>query len=372
MLALKLSLATNVEEINDRTAFLLLKNEWNDLVESTGGEPFYRHEFIRIWIESFAASAKLRILILRDSARRLMAIMPLIEQSTFFCGFPVRQLISPANSHSCRFDLIAQDGASASKEFFSYLSANRNWDLLQILDVPEDGKMPHLYKAAEQANYPVGAWESQHSPYLNLPDTYPKLMERFSSVFKTTLRRRWKRLEKLGKISFEVVTGGTELQQCLKECYAVEESSWKGRQGTAITQSTNTYNFYNKLAHASAHEKYLSLFLLRLDGKLIAFQFNLNYNSTVYTLKLGYDENYKECSPGLVLLNEIIKYCIEQKVQKCDFLGDETDWKVKWSNNLTHHKWLYIFQKNRFGNVLHKTKFSLIPYAKQMFTALKG
>ena len=41
-------------EIRDRAAFAALEAEWNALDARTADEPFYRHEFIRIWIDNFA------------------------------------------------------------------------------------------------------------------------------------------------------------------------------------------------------------------------------------------------------------------------------------------------------------------------------
>src|SRR3712207_5364910 len=49
-----------VSEVTDRTAFMELEAEWNALVHATSDEPFYRHEWFRIWLDSFAPKAKLR------------------------------------------------------------------------------------------------------------------------------------------------------------------------------------------------------------------------------------------------------------------------------------------------------------------------
>ena len=55
-----------VVEVTDRAAFMALEPEWNALVEATANELFYRHEFLRIWMDNFAPEAALRVLTLRD------------------------------------------------------------------------------------------------------------------------------------------------------------------------------------------------------------------------------------------------------------------------------------------------------------------
>ncbi len=84
--------AAQLVEVNDWPAFLELAPEWNALVASGDDQPFYRHEFIRIWIEHFAPGARLRVITLRNERGRLVAALPFMEQHAVMYGVPVRQL----------------------------------------------------------------------------------------------------------------------------------------------------------------------------------------------------------------------------------------------------------------------------------------
>lgn len=42
----------------------------------------------------------------------------------FVCGMPARLGTSIGNSHSCRFDMVAEDRSSAGKTFFSHRAAD--------------------------------------------------------------------------------------------------------------------------------------------------------------------------------------------------------------------------------------------------------
>src|SRR5689334_1722291 len=106
MLATKSAPVMIVDEVTDRESFLALADEWNQLVENTRDELFYRHEFIRVWIENFAPDAKIKILVGRDRSGRLVAALPLMEEVSSLFGLPVRQLVATANEHSARFDMI--------------------------------------------------------------------------------------------------------------------------------------------------------------------------------------------------------------------------------------------------------------------------
>src|SRR4051812_6574547 len=125
---MQLAPSLQVAEVNDRVAFLALEREWNALVEAVGDTLFYRHEFLRIWMDNFAPRTKPRILTARDAGGRLVAALPLMEERAFLYGVPVRQLVATANPHSCRFDVIALDAEAAGGAFFEHLARNVSWD----------------------------------------------------------------------------------------------------------------------------------------------------------------------------------------------------------------------------------------------------
>ncbi|MFY0575434.1 hypothetical protein ACN28S_14650 [Cystobacter fuscus] len=156
MEARQLTPSPRVVEVTDRAAFMALEPEWNALVQATADEPFYRHEFFRIWIDDFAPEARLRVLTLRDGEGRLTAVLPLMAERASLYGVPGRQLSATANPHSCRFDLVAREPAEAAAVFFSHLRADKGWDVLRLTDVPEGGAGWHLYEAAKGRGCPWG------------------------------------------------------------------------------------------------------------------------------------------------------------------------------------------------------------------------
>jgi CelD/BcsL family acetyltransferase involved in cellulose biosynthesis len=360
--------ALEVVQIVDRPAFMVVEKEWNALVETTSDEPFYRHEYIRSWIDNFVPDAKLRILTGRDQTGRLVAALPLVAERGFHCGLPVRRLVSPTNVHSYRFDLIAANRRAAARAFFATLAADPGWDLIKITDVPEGGNAWDLYGEAMEAGFPAGAWESQRSPYISLPSSYDDLETRLSGKFKSNLRRRRRRLEERGAISVRRVGGGVELQSRLEDCFALERSGWKGRKGTAAAQSKRTRGFYTGLAHRAADGDYLSLFFLMLDGKAIAAQYALTRRGVYSLVMTCYDEAFKEYSPGHLLLEDVMKQCIARGLSEFDFLGCDLGWKLDWSRIVRSHHWLYIFPSTRLGRILQKAKFDWIPAAKGTLT----
>jgi CelD/BcsL family acetyltransferase involved in cellulose biosynthesis len=354
-----------IEEIRDRAAFIALEQEWNALVAETDDQVFFRHEFFRVWLDNFAPEGKLRLLLLRGPGGRLEAALPLYELRVPWYGLPVRQLCSTANLHSCRFDLLARDPVAASDALVAWLAADRGWDVLRLTDVPEGGKAFELLAAARRYGLPTGVWESLRSPYIPLPRDPAEVDQRLDGKFKANLRRRRRKLEAKGAISLERIERGGNLEAALEEGLALERSGWKGEAGTAIAQDGPTRGFYSELARTAAGMGALALHFLRLDGRAVGFHYALQYGGRYLLLKPAYDESLRECSPGQLMMEEVLRACIERGLPEFDFLGPDMVWKRDWTDRVRPHFYLYIFRRSLLGRVLAGAKFRWIPAVKE-------
>ena len=111
---------------------------------------------------------------------------------------------------------------------------------------------------------------------------------------KQTLRR----LEKFGKVEFELVTRDGDFNQLAEDFLRIESSGWKGKQGTALACSPPTEAFYRELVQRSADAGKIWFVSQKLDGKPIAMISDLRTGNVVYSYKTGYDEAFAKFSPG--------------------------------------------------------------------------
>ncbi len=354
----------DVVSVEDHEGFVALEREWNALVVSHNNYLFLRHEFFRLWLESFAPQARLRVLTGRDGDGRLVAVLPLMMESSSLRGLSTREAAAVANSHSCQFDMVAADPTAAGRAFLEYLAGRNDWDVLRIVDVPEGGQAWELHRAAQAAGFPVGAWESQRSPYLGIPSGDDPLSACVSAQARANVRRRRRQMEKQAPVKVERLHGG-DVRQALEEFFAIERSGWKGRQGTACAQDERTRTFYMRLADLAAEREWLSFFRLVLGGRTIAFHFGLVYGGRYLLPKLGYDEAFRELSPGLVLMYEAMSDCVSRQLSTIEFLGSDDEWKLRWSRTVRPHHWLYVFRNDIRGRMLQMGKFVVGPWVKR-------
>jgi len=337
-----------------------LLREWRALCdEGPCSDPFFRPEWIRAHLRAFEPDAKLRIVEVR-SGGRLRLLLPLVQERARLRGFPVRKLRAPAGVHSCRFDLIhgGEDPTPWIEAAWDHLKDQDGWDVIELRDVPEGGAAERLLaSAAKDRNY-VGRWESMRTPYVPLgAGGLDEVLARTDTHFRANLRRRMRKLEQKGKVSLRRIDRADP--QALAAFYALERDGWKGSQGSAIDCDPNTRGFYDEIAAWAAEEGTLSLYALDLDGEPVAMHFGLAAGGRYFIPKPAFAAAHKECSPGQLLLQEVLRDCAARGNYELDFLGPWMAWKGDWTQKVRSHGWCYVFRRGPLGAALHSAKFGL-------------
>lgn len=345
-------------EVGDFSTFLRLRERWDELIsENPLDAPFLRHDFLRLWIENFASTARFSLwTVVRD--RRLELALPLLRRRGLFRGIPARIWRAPANVHSCRFDLIApakeRIAPRSIDALLDALMCRRDVDVIELPDVPDDGPLRRLWERARERGQPTFAWPSMDTPWIDLGAGEERLQ--LSAHFRGNLRRRRKKLEAMGPLALQRCVGGGALEALLEEGFEIERSSWKGSERTAIACSPALRAFYSEWARSNALCGELCLYFLRLGERAIAFHFGLVSGQTYYLPKVGFDETLGECSPGQVLMDFVVRDLIRRGLTRFDFLGPSMTWKRDWTRRSRPHHWLYLFADTPRGHLLRWLK----------------
>ncbi len=346
-----------------------ISNEWRQLCDhATNDEPFYRPEWISAHLKAFEPGAEFRLVVAREKTE-IQAVLPLVFERTHFCGLPVIKYRSVTNRGTFRFDLLRRsgsEGASGVRNIWQFFRAMPGWDVIEIASVPENGATEDLLQLARQDGFMTGSWEADSSPYVNIADlegadTY--YLSKQYKRFRADLRRELRNISKLGTLSLDRIDNADGRD--LDDFFRLESSGWKGTNKTDII-SKGQKTFFEEIAQKAAEMGYLSFYMLRLDGRTIAAHFGLSYKGTYYSPKIAYDENYRRFGPGQLLIEMILKECIDRDLSKYEILGAPAKYKAMWTCRLRRHFFHYIFCKRPYGHLLHTLKFRMIPLMKKL------
>lgn len=334
---------------------------------SSWDEPFHRPEWIRAHLECFEPAARLHVVVARRGGR-LVGILPLVEERARWKGLPYRRLRGAAGVHSCRFDLLLAEGEEeeAREAIWRHLASLPDWHAIEVRDVPLGGAMEGVLERARREGFAVGTWESMRSPFVTLPARggFEALCEDLPAKFRANLRRRRKRLAERGAVRFRRWDRADE--HFLRAFFELEAAGWKGRRGTAIAASEETRRFYSRVAGWAEGEGMFASYSLELEGRAVAAHFGLVHRGRYFLPKAAYDEALGACSPGQLLVEDVLADCAGRGLGEFDFLGPWMQWKADWTDQVRPHRWCFIYRPNPLGRALHAAKLRLGPWLARM------
>ena len=172
-------------------------------------------------------------------------------------------------------------------------------------------------------------------PFLPIAESWECFEKKISSSRRSSL----KRLERIGKdmgdYKVEIfVPASDEVDKYITDVFEVEASGWKQRMGTAMKSNSRLGKFFQFYARDAAELGFLRLCFLKINNKPIAAQIGIVYAGRFWSLKIGYDEKYSKCSPGILMMNEMIRYSFNNKLEAVELLGSDEQWLHIWTNHI--------------------------------------
>jgi CelD/BcsL family acetyltransferase involved in cellulose biosynthesis len=294
-----------------------LAEEWDDLADRTNASLFLRPGWFGPWRRAFGRG-RLEIIAARDG-RRLAGLAAFERRRTL--------LRSPTNWHSPPWAPVAEDDDVLRALTRRMVQLARPWLSLEFLDAG-GAAFEACRDATDSCRRRI--YELEQSPYIVVSGSWEEYQQRLSSKRRANLNRLWRRLNEQGDVEFEVRDGAEELGALLEEGFKVEESGWKGEQGTAINSAPETRRFYQEIAAWAASRGALRLGFLRLDGRALAFDLAVEEGGAHALLKTGFVSEWRSSAPGVLLRERMIEQCFGRGLETYDFLGDATEWKQEW------------------------------------------
>jgi len=175
-----------------------------------------------------------------------------------------------------------------------------------------------------------------------------------SGKFRRNLRRLEKRLNEKGKVSWHYLSDVHEQCAAFQDFLEVEAAGWKGEEGTgtAIKFDMSVVAFYRELINTLGTSGRCRINILKLNDKVIAGQYCLLDEDRINLLKIGYDEAYRDTSPGFLLIKNVFENgCNREEFKELSFVTG-SDWNDVFQPNKREVIVGYIFDIT-FGGIVY-------------------
>lgn len=172
-----------------------------------------------------------------------------------------------------------------------------------------------------------------------LPASFEALEAAMSKSRRYAIRRKQKLIDKAGGGEVEIVAPGErDVGTLLARFAQIEDAGWKGRAGTSLVGDETMARFVTQVARTFARTGDTRFCFLTIGGRDAAGRILLRHGTCWCELKIGYDEQFRKCSPGIVLMHGIFREAAQHGMHSYSFLGVSEDWQNHWPHE---RRWDY-------------------------------
>lgn len=171
---------------------------------------------------------------------------------------------------------------------------------------------------------------SAHIAHLE-QDLQSFLLKRRSKKTLSTERRKRRKLEKLGRLSFRVASTWDEAAPLLAAMLRQKSENYRELGVEDLFAVEANRSFIRRVTQEEVAGGFVHLSALLLDDKVIATHWGLIHRGRLYYIFPAYERGELERhSPGNILLHELLQWCFDHDVAMLDFTVGDEPYKYHW------------------------------------------
>jgi CelD/BcsL family acetyltransferase involved in cellulose biosynthesis len=313
--------ALSIREVTTLNEMESLCSEWLALCRrSSTATPFQSPDWLIPWWRHFGAG-RLCLQALRE-ASDLVGIAPFfiaeVEGRNSLC------LLGTGNTDYLDVlfdDRIQQQGANA---LVSYLRENRSaWDECDFQNLRSCSPILSMRGCRE---FVEQVQEQDSCPVLRLPASAEEFLDFLPPRFRHNLDYCHRRLpnmqiDRAGEHNF------SELFHAL---LALHETRWRMTHMSGVLSDEHVQRFHFEAAAELLSNGVLRMYALRIKDRIIAAFYGFHQANRTYYYLSGFDPEFKQFSPGTILVAHAITEAIREHASEFDFLRGREDYKYRW------------------------------------------
>lgn len=295
---------------------------------------FQSFDWCRAWARGFLsgpdALGEMRLLALWREGR-IALLWPAMVSSA---PMGVRVLSALGEPHT-QYNSVLYDPAlvnvGTAHQFRAELQSAAGFDLVNLASVPAGSWLDRTI-----ADFSTAAPGSNETAFFDLASIDD--LEQYNASLSGTLRRKRKerrrRMARAGNIGFQVFwPHQAEFARLISDC-VVWKRRWLSETGRYSQGfSIEGYErFLSQLTGNCGSRSGAVLFVLDIDGAPAAAELGFIHRNDFYAYIGGFDWDYRQLSPGKVLMEMVIEWLHAAGVARYDLLGNPAEYKSTWSN----------------------------------------
>lgn len=247
--------------------------------------------------------------VMASEGQRLIGLLPVVSAWRAY-RLPLPALVSADPYGTLATPLLDRDQADEAAKELMQQARNSGAHALILRDIALDGAVmmsftralacrglkPHILQRHERASLDA----TRNADDLLRDALGPKKLKE--------LRRQRNRLAEHGDVIFTIATTPSEIERDLDTFLALEASGWKARRGTALAQNDGDETFVRRAVADAAARGHCEIVTLHAGDTPVASGIVLRHLDRAFYFKLGVDERFAKCSPGVQLTLDLTRH----------------------------------------------------------------
>ncbi len=365
---MKVRLVTSLRE------FDALAPIWREVTE-TGGQtsPFLSHDWFACCWRTAGPKRQREGWIIEDAAGPV-GLIPLVRWKSHVRGLPVRMMgfLDSPDTPFTDFP-VAGPVDAVIRTFLESLRARRDWDVFTLPKLPVHSSTLKALETSLARQFPWRVARREQSPYLTIQGSWEEFLRSKTQRFRKTCRNIENRLRQGREVVVEEYQQVDPDDPVFAEVLGVSRQSWKAAPALAMATMEGMPRFFRELTRRASEKGWLHLWILRLDGRAVATEYQIGENGRLYALRADFDHAIANLSPGSYLNLRIIRSLFERRGVYEYNMGTGTNpYKLRWATGTHETQTLQVYAPTMYGRLLHAIETRLVPFARQWRARVKG
>ncbi|MCK4657852.1 MAG: GNAT family N-acetyltransferase [candidate division Zixibacteria bacterium] len=355
--------------IEDFDEFLKLESAWDELVaNSEVDHAFMKHLWFSELIKANDWQETLSIVTIWSDGQ-LVAVAPVRRSSHRFGGVRAKGLSFLFSDESPRCNFIVAD-----LDYVELLAERviglPDWVLFYAMNLEaslETTKRFMSFLRDGKSVVGIRIEDGLQSPFLLTEGSFEDYWSSFPEKRRKYLERMCiRRLEKSGNYEISQITTSDQFLKFMPTMFEISRKSWKSATDDHIIAESPQGRFYSGFTPVGIDRGLVTLYTIKVDGRLIGFEYLLTCNRKYSLIRCDYDEDFKYYSPGNNLRIAIVRDLFDaDHVCEYDLGGDAYPYKLEWCDSIRKHIKVMIGNNTMRGKAIMFAKNKVFPFLRR-------
>jgi len=292
--------------ISDISSFANLHSEYSLMTrQRSDTTPFSAFGWLYSWWRAFQNIHKMEILCFykRD---KLSFVIPVMFSYGMHINVKIKKISLLGGGWGVFCIPFDDDVSGWGEHFISWLDAksSHEWDVFELGPLLNSTLQLHeLFAVLENKHRPYKVDEIQ-IPYLHINGTWQDFLKSKSKNFRRTIKRKENYITDSNFLKiYQVNNPNPEIIK--STVFEVSKKSWQGGEGFSVSSTKEGQDFYLYLT--GQDDINMELTYINFGDKCIAYLLGFIQDRIYHAFDTGYDPEYAEYSPGLLLHYHVLK-----------------------------------------------------------------